>query len=249
MHNNTPHRMSRTSNIITLLLLLFAAYSCPAQDNSTSPLHNWQAGTVVSPEAVEAFGIANAFVATEITDDIYSRIYGKSFKADCTTSRDDLRYLKLLHYDIDGNIRLGELICHKSIATDLVEIFRELYKAQYPIEKMRLIDEYNASDDASMRDNNSSAFNYRVKTAGKKLSKHALGLAIDINPLYNPYVRTKSNGQQHIAPENAAPYADRSKHFHYKIDSADICCKLFKQYGFKWGGDWKTIKDYQHFEK
>ncbi len=241
--------MSRISSIITLLLLFFAACSSPAQHNSTSPLHNWQAGTVVSPEAVEAFGIANAFVATEITDDIYGRIYGKSFKADCTTPREDLRYLKLLHYDIDGNIHLGELICHKSIATDLVEIFRELYKARYPIEKMHLIDDYNANDNASMRDNNSSAFNYRMKTAGKTLSKHAFGLAIDINPLYNPYVKTRSNGQQYIEPANAAPYADRSKHFHYKITPDDICCKLFKQHGFKWGGDWKTIKDYQHFEK
>lgn len=249
MYNNTPHRMSRTSSIITLLLLLFVACCCPAQDNSTSTLHNWRAGTVVSPEAVEAFGIENAFAASEITDDIFGRIYGKSFKADCTTPHENLRYLRLLHYDIDGNIRLGELICHKSIATDLVEIFRELYKAQYPIEKMILIDEYNADDNASMRDNNSSAFNYRMKTAGKTLSKHALGLAIDINPLYNPYVKTRSNGQQYIEPANAAPYADRSKHFHYKIDSADICCKLFKQHGFKWGGDWKTIKDYQHFEK
>lgn len=241
--------MSRISSIITLLLLFFAACSCPAQHNSTSPLRNWQAGTVVTPGAVEAFGIENAFAASEITDDIFGRIYGKSFKANCTTPREDLRYLRLLHYDIDGNIRLGELICHKSIATDLVEIFRELYKAQYPIEKMTLIDEYNADDNASMRDNNSSAFNYRMKTAGKTLSKHAFGLAIDINPLYNPYVKTRSNGQQYIEPANAAPYADRSRPSHYKITHDDICCKLFKQHGFKWGGDWKTIKDYQHFEK
>ena len=99
-----------------------------------------------------------------------------------------------------------------------------------------------------MSDNNSSCFNYREITGGGKLSKHALGLAIDINPLYNPYVKELPD-RLHYEPKNSLPYIDRSKTFPYKIDTADLCYKLFKQYGYTWGGEWKTRKDYQHFEK
>ena len=79
---------------------------------------------------------AQDFYQQEITDDIFARIEGKSFKANCTTSREDLRYLRVLHYNKDREVLEGELICHKDIADDLLAIFQELYKAAYPIERM-----------------------------------------------------------------------------------------------------------------
>ena len=133
------------------------------------------------------------------------------------------------------------------IANDLKDIFRELYDASYPIEKIKLIDEYNASDDASIRDNNSSCFNYRTISGTNVISKHGMGLAMDINTFYNPYV-TWYNGVTKVEPSNATAYVDRSKDFIYKINRNDLCYRLFIQHGFEWGGDWSHAKDYQHFE-
>ena len=191
---------------------------------------------------------ADGFCLMEISDSIYMRIYGKSFKEDCTTSRTDLRYLQVMHYNKEGEVCRGELICHRTIANDLLAIFKELYEARYPIERMVLVDEYNADDEASMAANNTSAFNFRYISGTRRLSNHSRGLAIDINPLYNPYVRWR-NGKRMVSPEGAEKYADRSLDFPYKITRNDLCYKLFKKYGFTWGGDWKNSKDYQHFEK
>ena len=114
---------------------------------------------------------------------------------------------------------------------------------------MRLIDEYDGDDTASMEDNNTSCFNYRVVEGSTSLSKHALGRAIDINPLYNPYITYDKQGGTHVSPEKAAAYADRGMNFPYKIDENDLCYKLFTQHGFIWGGNWNSVKDYQHFQK
>lgn len=162
---------------------------------------------------------------------------------------DDLRYLHILHYDFDGNPAEGELICNKAIAQDLAEIFYELYCNEYQLEKVLLIDEYNGDDTASMGDNNTSCFNYRPVEGTSSLSKHALGLAIDINPLYNPYITYNKDGSENVSPASAAAYADRSASFPYKIDENDLCYKLFKEHGFTWGGHWNSCKDYQHFQK
>ena len=191
---------------------------------------------------------AQDFYQQEITDDIFSRIEGKSFKANCTTPLEDLRYLRVLHYNKDREVQEGELICHKDIAEDLLAIFQELYKSAYPIERMVLIDEYDADDEASMRANNTSAFNFRYASGMKRLSSHSTGMAIDINPLYNPLVKHRE-GQTRVFPTTAAAYMDRTKYFPYKIEKGDLCYRLFKKYGFSWGGDWKSSKDYQHFEK
>ncbi len=166
-------------------------------------------------------------------------------------SYDDLCYLSVLHYDFNGEVQTGELICNKALAQDFVEIFYELYRNEYQIERIRLVDEYNGDDTASMADNNTSCFNYRVVDGTTSLSKHALGCAIDINPFYNPYVVYNKNntGETYISPPGSEIYEDRSQNFPYKIDENDLCYKLFKEHGFTWGGNWNSSKDYQHFQK
>lgn len=161
----------------------------------------------------------------------------------------DLRYVHIIHYDFDGKLAEGELICHNSIAEDLVEIFYDLYASEYQIEKVTLIENYNGDDTASMADNNTSCFNYRVVNGTKSLSRHALGLAIDINPLYNPYIRYNKKGGQTVSPVEGEAYADRTVSFPYKIDPDDLCYRLFTEHGFTWGGNWNSSKDYQHFQK
>lgn len=188
------------------------------------------------------------FYISEITDDIFARMQGKSYKEDCTVPREDLRYVHVRHMGFDGEVKDGELVVNKAIADDVLAIFEELYKADYPIEKVRLVDEYDADDEASMSDNNSSAFNFRFISHTTRISKHGLGMAVDINTRYNPYVKTV-DGKLSIEPANGADYVDRSKDFPHKIDHEDLCYKLFKEHGFTWGGDWTHSKDYQHFER
>lgn len=181
-----------------------------------------------------------------IPDSVFARMYGKSYKHDCTVPRDSLRYLKVRHYDAEGTLKAGEIVCHKAIADDLSEIFAALYEARYPIERVELIDRYDADDERSMTANNTSAFNFRRIAGSHRLSNHSDGRAIDINPLYNPCV---SKGGQRVQPAAGKRYADRSKTNKYKIERGDLCYRLFKQHGFRWGGEWRSLKDYQHFEK
>lgn len=162
---------------------------------------------------------------------------------------DDLRYVHIWHYNFEGEPVEGELICNKAIAQDFVEIFYELYRNEYQIEQVLLIDEFDGDDTASMEANNTSCFNYRVVEGSTSLSKHAYGLAIDINPLYNPYITYNKDGTENVSPASAQAYADRSGSFPYKIDENDLCYRLFKEHGFTWGGDWNSCKDYQHFQK
>ena len=197
-----------------------------------------------TPEA----SYADDFYISEIPDDIFAKMQGKSYKEDCTVSREDLRYVHVRHMGFDGEAKDGELVVNKAIADDVLAIFEELYKADYPIEKVRLVDEYDADDEASMSDNNSSAFNFRFISHTTRISKHGLGMAVDINTRYNPYVKTV-DGKLSIEPANGADYVDRSKDFPHKIDHEDLCYKLFKEHGFTWGGDWTHSKDYQHFER
>lgn len=187
------------------------------------------------------------FYIKPIPNDIFEKMQGKSYKENCTVPREELRYLHILHVGFDNNTHEGELIVNKRIAEDVLDIFKELYKAGYQIEKVRLIDEYNAQDELSMRDNNSSAFNFRYISYSTTLSKHAMGLAVDINTLYNPYIK-QVDGRLNIEPANAVQYVDRNRQFPHKIDHDDLCYKLFTKYGFEWGGDWEDSKDYQHFE-
>ena len=188
-----------------------------------------------------------SFEILRIDDKIFSQINGKSYKKDCPLSIASLRYLRVLHKNLDGKTLEGELICNVEIAEDLIEIFQQLYAANYPIEKISLIDNYDADDELSMCDNNSSCFNFRFVSYTKKISLHGYGMAVDINPLYNPYIKMV-NGVQNVEPANGTPYVDRTKNFPYKILEDDICVKLFAEHNFYWGGNcWDDAKDYQHF--
>lgn len=219
------------------------------QTPSLSVFVQWQAGSVVTEAQIKAYGLEKCFQQQAVSESVFARIKGKSYKAHCLLPLTDLRYVKVLHCNAEGKPQLGELLCHKNIATDLVDIFKNLYKAHYRIERMILIDAYGADDERSMSANNTTCFNFRYVAGTQRLSNHSKGCAIDINPLYNPYVKRSKNGVLHVSPASARPYADRSKKFAYKIDTTDLCYREFIRHGFVWGGAWKRSKDYQHFEK
>ena len=208
----------------------------------------WCADTEITNAEIASYGIDNLFAAEPISDSVFARMRGKSYKENCTIPRSELCYIKALHITLDGKIKRGEMVVNRAISDDILYILRKLFEAGYPIERMVLVDNYNADDEASMTANNSSAFNYRTTPGGTKLSAHSRGMAVDINPLYNPYVKVR-DGKTIVAPEAGRDFVERSGAFPYKIDRDDLCCQLFLERGFEWGGDYKSIKDYQHFEK
>ena len=212
-------------------------------------LTEWKAGEIVSAEAVEAFGgTGKCFAAEPVPDGVWQRMQGKTYRENPHIGRADLRHIRALHWDYEGRMHVGEMIVNRLIADRVVRILRQLFDARYPIQRMLLPDVYDADDERQMRDNNSSCFCYRAVRGTTKLSKHARGLAVDINALYNPYCKRRPDGTRIIQPATAARYLDRTKEFPYKIDRGDLCFRLFTEAGFRWGGDWTSCKDYQHFE-
>ncbi|WP_300729527.1 M15 family metallopeptidase [uncultured Bacteroides sp.] len=242
--------MQHKSFIFQVILLYFNVLLCSFTPVKTaSPTQAFSPGQTVPESYIKAHGYEGFFTSTPIPDSIFRIMKGKSYKADCTVPRKSLRYIRCLHRNIEGQAIVGEMVVNKAIANDVVAIFKELYRNKYPIERMRLIDYWDADDERSMSANNSSAFNFRFISHTRTVSKHGKGMAVDINTLYNPYHRVLRNGKEIVEPAAGKPYLDRSKNFPYKITKGDLCYRLFIKHGFRWGGDWKNSKDYQHFEK
>jgi len=187
----------------------------------------------------------------KITPQIKKRmIKGNSWRKGCPVSLENLRYLKLTYKDFNGKSKMGEIVVHKDVAPEVKKIFSELYTIGYPIRKMKLVSDYKGSDWQSIEADNTSAFNCRKATGSKKWSKHSYGKAIDLNSIENPYISRSG----HISHKASQQYRKRV----HKNNSADNqavllkhdkAVKIFKKYGWKWGGDWSGVKDYQHFSK
>jgi hypothetical protein len=161
--------------------------------------------------------------------------------------RERQRLIDVLYYSLDGKIHKGQLVIEERLVEDIREVFRVAFENRFPIgsvipishDKFYKDGEWN-EDEQSMLSNNSSAFNYRVVTGGSKLSKHAYGFAIDINPVQNPYIK----GGIVLPP--GAVYDKRAPG---TLTEDCPVVKTFKRLGWTWGGNWKTLKDYQHFQK
>lgn len=235
------HLVSVVSKQVFLFFLLLSSTVCA---------QGWyRPGDVVPEPYLKVFGFQRFFSVVSIDAELRALMECHSVKMEKHVDWESLRYLRVLHHDADGNAVVGEMVCNVLIANDLIEIFKALFEAGYPIEKMRLIDHYDSDDEASMRDNNTSCFNQRPITAGGRMSRHSFGMAVDINPKYNPYCKVKASGNKVVKPEGSVDYLNRSESFSYKIVKGDLCYRLFKQHGFRWGGDWVSGKDYQHFER
>lgn len=153
--------------------------------------------------------------------------------------RETLELLTLPFVGFDGQEHEGQLVVHRALASEVKDVFSTLFSMRFPIEKMIPIVAYGWDDVASMEDNNTSAFNYRVIMGTDRLSNHSFGEAIDINPLLNPYFARDGK----VYPEGAV-YDTRIPG---TVTSGVV--ELFTSYGWTWGGHWESVKDYQHFEK
>ena len=168
-----------------------------------------------------------------------------SWREGCPTPIAELVYLRLSHQGYDGAVHEGELVVHKDLAGEVLAIFKVLFDRHFPVEKMKVIDDYQGDDDASMADNNTSAFNCRF-VAGKPgiYSKHSRGRAIDINPRTNPMVADGA-----VFPPAGSEYLNRKKKAPGILRTGDRAVREFTRRGWIWGGGWTSTKDYQHFEK
>ena len=187
---------------------------------------------------------ARAFTAKieEVPEPVRTRMRGKSWRDDPRCPGfEALRYVTLDHVTMDGGVARGELVVAAAIAERAVALFRRLYALGFPIRAMALVDDYDASDDRSMSADNSSAFNFRVVAGTNNLSQHALGMAIDINPLENPWRRP-----DRILPPEGAAFADRSDVRPGMIVRPGPIVTAFDEGGWEWGGDWRHAKDDHH---
>ena len=173
---------------------------------------------------------------------VRDRVVGTSWREGCPLGLDEIRYLTVSYIDFDGVAQEGELIVAEAVASDVVEIFRVLFDAEFPIERMQLVADYEADDLASMLANNTSGFNCRFVEGTSRWSEHAFGQAIDVNPLINPWVRGST-----ISPNEGAVFADRSIEHAGGLYEGSAAVAAFESAGWVWGGSWESSKDYQHF--
>jgi hypothetical protein len=170
---------------------------------------------------------------------------GATWRPGCPVGPELLRRVELDYVGFDGQTHRGDLVVHQDVAADVIAIFEQLQVLRYPIAKMRTVDHYpGAEDELSMEDNNTSAYNCRLMPSGQAWALHAYGRAIDINPLLNPFVDREGT----LEPTTAGPYLDRNRTDPGLLHAGDPVVRAFTDRGWRWGGDWRTPKDYQHFE-
>ena len=168
-----------------------------------------------------------------------------TWRTGCPVPLDDLRQVTVTYLDFQKKRATGVLIVHKEVAPEVRDIFRDLFRRGFLIERITPIEDFNGDDDASMAANNTSAFNCRDITGQPgRFSNHSWGRAIDINPLINPYVKGDK-----VYPPEGRKYLNREVEAPGLINSGSYVVKRFLKAGWKWGGDWTNLKDYQHFEK
>ncbi|HKY12519.1 MAG TPA: M15 family metallopeptidase [Gaiellaceae bacterium] len=164
-----------------------------------------------------------------------------SYRPGCPVGPSELRRLEVSHWDFAGRRRVGSIVVRATEARDVLSVFRKLYAARFPIRRLRLVEAYKGSDDASMAADNTSGFNCRYVTGTRRWSQHAYGLAIDINPVENPYVH---GGR--VEPPAGRRYLDRARARRGMVVPGDVVIRAFAAIGWSWGGRWST-PDYQHF--
>ena len=166
-----------------------------------------------------------------------------SYRSGCPVPPSQLRLVRVSHWDFDGRSRTGSLVVNRRVAGSVVRIFRRLYAARFPIRRMVPVSAYRGSDDASMAADNTSAFNCRPVVAGAGgWSMHAYGLAVDVNPVENPYVL-----RGRVLPPAGRRYVDRTRTRPGMAVAGGVLVRSFETERWRWGGRWQGSPDYQHF--
>ena len=246
-----------TGPLLAFTLVVFAATACsgagvertaapgvtptdpgPAPSSTTAPTTvptTSPPSTAVAPDRFQ--------VTVSTIDEATAARMSASSRPGCPVPLDELRLLTLTHWGFDGRPRPGELVVAAQYADGIASVFRHLFDERFPIESIRLVDEFGGDDDRSMAANNTSGFNCRPATGSTRWSEHAYGRAIDINPIQNPYV-TRSGA---VLPPAGAAHTTRDPATPGLITHDGPVVAAFDEIGWVWGGNWSSGKDYQHF--
>lgn len=193
--------------------------------------------------------IRACFYSSELSEDLINKLNRDLFDTNQDfVAPSDLRLVRILYTDFEGTDRVGELIVNQAISDDIESIFYTLWQNDYPIDKVAIPYGYGDNDEASMTDDYTRSLAFTWEDGVAQEHEHSLGLAIDLNPLYNPQVITEGD-EVTVLPAAGAAYADRSEIGPHMIAEDDLAVYVFRSYGFYWGGTWEGRNDYQHFEK
>jgi D-alanyl-D-alanine carboxypeptidase len=165
-----------------------------------------------------------------------------SWRGGCPVPPAELRLLRVSYWGFDGKSHAGRLVVHRRVAREVVGVFRTLYAARFPIRRMVPVSAFGGSDEASMAADNTSGFNCRFVSGTRRWSMHAYGLAIDVNPVENPYI----SGAR-IRPPAGSRYVDRAPRRPGMAVEEGVLVRAFAAVGWEWGGHWTGSLDYQHF--
>jgi hypothetical protein len=198
-------------------------------------------------------GDAFAASVTAVPDDVLAR---STWGEHCPVASDDLRYATVTFLGFDGAHHTGELLLHAEVADDVVGVFRQLHEAGFPIEEMRVIRAEELDLPPTGDGNVTTAFVCRDTRGASSWSQHAYGLAVDINPFHNPYLKGASSSDAALAdpsavvlPELATTYVDRDRDRPGMLQPGDAATRAFAEIGWGWGGDWSSLADWMHFSR
>jgi hypothetical protein len=182
-----------------------------------------------------------ARVTVPAPDDVIAR---SSWQPGCPVAAEDLAWLRLAFWGFDDQRHTGELLVHEDVARDVVSVFESLYEARFPMEELNIVTREELDAAPTGDGNETTAFACRPTRGGTTYSQHAYGLAIDVNSFQNPYV----DGEL-VLPELASAYLDRERSLPGMIEEEGPVVRAFASIGWEWGGNWESVKDYQHFSQ
>jgi hypothetical protein len=183
------------------------------------------------------------FTAAALSPALRAQLRRASWHPGCPVSLDQLRYLRIAYWDFAHHRHLGEMVVNASAVAAVRGAFTQLYAARFPIRGMRLVDRYGGSDYDSIQADNTSSFNCRDATGSSRWSEHAFGLAIDVDPIENPYVYADGT-TSHAA---SRPFLDRHDVRPGMAEPGGTLVRAFTAVGWGWGGRWPLPTDFQHF--
>jgi hypothetical protein len=254
-------RTARTAAVLVAAACLAGGAGCAAGQASAAPPAQHQSATAAAttasatapapvttspaaaPQTAPAAGRPPRFRATVVRlSSAWRSRLRYSWHRGCPAPLSSLALIRMTYWGFDKRAHHGRMIVNAGVAAKVIRVFSVLYRARYPIRRMRLVDAYHGSDPRSMNADNTSAFNCRFVPGSSGWSMHAYGLAIDINPCENPYIP-----HGHIEPARCAVNADRSRRVPGLIHEGDVVTRAFASIGWGWGGRWASSPDYQHF--
>jgi hypothetical protein len=247
--------VTRTRGLALALILATACTAAPASVDDVDPT-----GPTLATAASGATGPTAPSPTPEprrahlfgrirsISPALAIEMTGTTWEPGCPVALEDLRLLRFNYLGFDGEIHRGPLVVHASVAKDVLGVFGQLFDAGFPLKHVALARRWRPNAPTDTTRSVTAAFNCRPAlnpdgTPGGSWSEHAYGLAVDVNPLQNPYVAEDGS----VLRPAAQAYVDRSQGLPGMIHAGDMVVRAFAAIGWEWGGDWDGKKDYMHF--